>query len=205
MSNLTIPYHLSDEVHRLVYENGYSVEKAIAKAIAQDMSSRNASKNRSTGSPVDSAIEIEESPTPDDTTLQKRNTGALRIRVNGWTPPPDTGVNAHRHWRRKHPHEKNARLTGIEAAAATGYTAADVPDMPVLVAVIHWEKKSRKKDADNALNCLKHLIDGICKGLRIDDKRFVTSMAFQRIDPKRIGFVDIIIRPATAAERKLTS
>lgn len=123
-----------------------------------------------------------------------------------WTPPPGLGVNAHTHWRRKHPDEQNAHLIGKSAVARVAERSRwECPDMPVLVAVIHWEKRSRKKDADNALNSTKHLIDGICAALGIDDRRFITSMAFQKLDPKRKGFTDVIIRPATADERSLCS
>lgn len=128
----------------------------------------------------------------------------LKFRVD-WTPPPTLGQNAHKHWRTKHPDEQNAHLVGWTAANASRYGAEDVPDMPVLVAVIHWEKKSRKKDADNALGTLKQLVDGICRGIGIDDRQLVTSMAFQKVDPKKRGYTEITIRPATHEERKIAA
>lgn len=129
----------------------------------------------------------------------------ITIRAD-WTPPPGMGVNAHTHWRHKHPDEKNAYTVGKYAAVnATARKRWECPEIPVLVAVIHWEKRSRKKDADNALNSAKHLIDGACAGLKIDDRRFLTSMAFQRFDPDRQGFTELIIRPATEDERRLCS
>lgn len=120
-----------------------------------------------------------------------------------WTPPTTLGQNAHKHWRHKHPDEQSAHMIGWTTANASRYGAQDVPELPVLVAVIHWEKKSRRKDADNALGTIKQLVDGICKGIGIDDRRFVTSMAFQKVDPKRRGFTEIIIRAANADERRL--
>lgn len=129
----------------------------------------------------------------------------LTIRVP-WTPPSGLGVNAHKHWRTKHGPEQEGKQAAILATKSTmARKRWTCPDMPVLVAVIHWEKKSRKKDADNALNACKWIADGVCEALQIDDRRFITSMAFQRVDPDRQGFVDIIIRPATVAERRLAS
>lgn len=128
----------------------------------------------------------------------------LKFRVD-WTPPPTLGQNAHKHWRTKHPDEQSAHLVGWTAANASRYGAEDVPDMPVLVAVIHWEKKSRKKDADNALGTLKQLVDGICRGIGIDDRQLVTSMAFQKVDPQKRGYTEITIRPATHEERKIAA
>lgn len=129
----------------------------------------------------------------------------ITIRVD-WTPPPVLGVNAHTHWRRKHPDEQNAHETGKLIAQSTlARKRWTCPDMPVLVAIIYWEKKGRKKDSDNALNSIKHLIDGVSAGLGINDREFVTSMAFQRTDPEKRGFTEIIIRPATLEERQLAS
>lgn len=122
-----------------------------------------------------------------------------------WVPPATLGQNSHKHWRKKHPDEQAAHMIGKAASTASPFTADDVPDMPVLIAVIHWENKSRRKDFDNALGTLKHLIDGVCRGIGIDDKRFITGMAFQKIDPKRRGFTEITIRPATKEERRLAS
>lgn len=128
----------------------------------------------------------------------------MRFRVD-WIPPTTLGQNAHKHWRHKHPDEQSANLVGWTAANASRYGAQDVPDMPVLVAVIHWDKKSRKKDADNALGTLKQLVDGICKGIGIDDRCFVTSMAFQKIDPNKRGYTEVFIRSATKEERQLAA
>ena len=131
-------------------------------------------------------------------------TDELRIRLD-WVPPVGMNINAHTHWRRKHPDEQNAHMIGKSAVHGTRYTAADLPDMPVLVVVIRWEKGSRRKDSDNALNCVKHLIDGICAGLGIDDKRFLTSMALQGVDPAKKGYTEVHIRPATKTERRLAA
>ena len=129
---------------------------------------------------------------------------AVKFRFD-WTPPPSLGANSHRHWRGKHPDEQKAKDTGREVAEATRYTANDIPNMPVLVFVIHWEKASRRKDDDNALGTLKHLRDGMCQGLGIDDRRFTTSMVFQKVDPKKIGYTEAFIREATLQERRLAS
>ena len=129
----------------------------------------------------------------------------ITIRVP-WTPPAGLGVNAHKHWRVKHGPEQEGKQAAFLAARSTlARTPWQCPDMPVLVAVIHWEKRSRKKDADNALGAVKWLVDGICEAIGIDDRRFVTSMAFQKIDPAKQGYVDIIIRPATAEERRIAA
>lgn len=129
----------------------------------------------------------------------------LRIRVP-WTPPAGVGVNAHKHWRSKHGPEQEGKLAAKMAAKSTvARKRWKCPDMPVLVTVIHWENRSRKKDADNALNACKWMVDGACEALGIDDRRFLTSMAFQRIDPAKQGYVDIIIRPATDEERRIAS
>lgn len=122
-----------------------------------------------------------------------------------WVPPTTLGQNAHKHWRSKAPDEKNAHIIGKGAVHGTRYTKADVPEMPVLILVFHWDKASRRKDSDNALGCGKHLVDGICAGLGIDDKRFLTSMAFQKVDPKRQGFTEVIIREATREERRIAT
>lgn len=132
------------------------------------------------------------------------NDKTLKLRVN-WTPPTSLGQNSHKHWRSKHPDEQSAHLVGWTAANASRYSEGDVPDMPVLVAVIHWEKKSRKKDFDNALGTLKHLVDGICRGIGFDDRRFVTGMTFQKTDPNKQGFTEIYIRPATKEERQIAA
>ena len=133
-------------------------------------------------------------------------TDELRIRIPEWTPPASLGVNAHKHWRSKHGPEQTARDIAFHATRSTvAQRDWTCPDMPVLVAVVAWEKKSRRKDADNTLNCLKHTIDGMCEALGIDDKRFITAMAFQRIDPAKRGFVELTIRPATVEERRLAA
>lgn len=132
------------------------------------------------------------------------NEKVLRFKVD-WTPPPTLGQNSHKHWRHKHPDEQSSNFVGWTAANASRYGAQDVPDMPVLVAIIHWEKKSRKKDADNALGTLKQLVDGICKGIGIDDRQLITSMAFQKVDPQKRGYTEIYIRPATQEERRLAA
>lgn len=130
---------------------------------------------------------------------------SITIRVD-WTPPASLGVNSHRHWRGKHPDEQAAKEHGILAArSAVNRKPWTCPDMPVLVAVIAWRTRNRRKDADNALNSIKHLLDGVCEGLGIDDKRFVTAMAFQRIDAKKQGYIELTIRPATLSERRLAA
>ena len=126
----------------------------------------------------------------------------IHLRID-WIPPTTLGVNKHTHWRYKSPDEKASHMIGKSAIFGTTYTKDNVPAIPVLVVVFHWDKASRKKDSDNALGTAKHLVDGICKGLGIDDKRFITSMAFQQVDPKRRGFTEIIIREATPEERRL--
>ena len=128
----------------------------------------------------------------------------MKFKVD-WTPPSTLGQNAHKHWRSKHPDEQAAHMIGWTTANASRYGEQDVPEMPVLIAVIHWEKKSRRKDFDNALGTLKHLIDGVCRGIGIDDKRFITGMAFQKLDPKKKGYTEIIIRESTKEERRLAS
>lgn len=130
----------------------------------------------------------------------------LTIRIAGWTPASQKqggGVNSHLHWSKKSPVNQNDHRTGKEIASR--YAGWQCPEIPVLVAVIHWENKTRKKDSDNALNAVKHLIDGVCAGLEIDDRRFLTSMAFQKVDPEGHGFTEIIIRPATLDERRIAS
>lgn len=129
----------------------------------------------------------------------------LRIRVP-WVPPVNMNINAHTHWRRKHHDEANAHQLAFHAAR--NHMAArrfEVPSMPVMVAVIHWPKRRRRRDADNALGSVKWITDGICKALGMDDRQFVTSMAFQQRDKDGDGFTDIIIRPATLEERRLAS
>lgn len=128
----------------------------------------------------------------------------MKIRVD-WIPPTSLGVNSHRHWRGKHPDEQAAKEAGMWAAKAARITPDDIPDLPVLVVIFHWDKRSRKKDSDNALGTAKHLIDGICEAIGINDRRFVTSMAFQRLDPKKQGFTEVLIRPATKEERQLAA
>ena len=132
------------------------------------------------------------------------NTDALTIRVD-WTPPPGTGMNDHKHWRHRHKHSTSDHQIGREAAESQVPDGWQCPDMPVMVAVIHWEAKSRKRDPDNALSGTKFLVDGICMGLGFDDRRFVTSMAFQRFDPAKRGYTEVTIRPATKGERRLTA
>lgn len=131
----------------------------------------------------------------------------LRIRIP-WIPPATLGANAHKHWRHKHPDEQTAREMAFIATKNKinrRRSAWTCPDMPVAVVVFHWEKKSRRKDWDNAASVVKHIQDGVCAALGIDDKRFVTGMPFQKIDPNKQGYVEFIIRPAMAHERKLAS
>lgn len=128
----------------------------------------------------------------------------MKFRVD-WVPPTSLGQNAHKHWRSKHPDEQNAHMIGKAASTASPFTADDVPDMPVLIAIIHWDKRSRRKDFDNALGTLKHLVDGICAGLGIDDRRFVTGMTFQKVDPEKRGYTEVLIRPANMEERQLAA
>jgi len=130
----------------------------------------------------------------------------LRIRVP-YVPPVNMNINAHTHWRRKHPEEQNAHEMAFMAARShLAQSPFTVPDHPVLVAVIHWPKGRKRRDPDNALSSAKRLTDGVCKALGVDDRVFMTSMAFQRRAPKgRDGFTDIIIRPATVEERRLAA
>ena len=144
-------------------------------------------------------------PVVDEKPTRRSKGKPLMIRVN-WTPASQKqggGVNAHLHWSKKSGVQKNDHQHGKEVGAR--YAGCQIPEAPVLVAVIHWENKTRKKDSDNALNAVKHLIDGICAGLGIDDRRFLTSMAFQKVDPEGHGFTEIIIRPATLDERRIAS
>ena len=129
----------------------------------------------------------------------------IRIRVD-WIPPVTMNVNAHKHWRRKHPDEQSAHALGYHATRdVLNDGAVTIPDHPVMVAIIHWPKGRKKRDADNALGSVKWICDGVCKALGIDDRRFLTSMAFQRRDKSGDGFTEIIIRPATADERRMAA
>lgn len=130
----------------------------------------------------------------------------LCIRVP-WTPSRALNPNTHRGWRGKHPEQANAHATCKLVAQQARRERPDwqVPDMPVLTIVIAWGKGQRRLDADNSLSACKHGTDGICAGLGFDDKRFVTSMAFQRRDKSGTGYTEFIIRPATAEERKLAA
>ena len=194
---LSIPGHLYADVMRLVNENSYSVEDAIAKAAA------NAARNQSTGGTrSEKPKQVSEVKNP-SSTPHRANTDAMRIRIDGWTPEAGYGANASGKLKKQFRPKKTAHAKGREAAEAQVPDGWQCPDMPVLIAVIHWEKKSRKKDSDNALACMKHALDGVCKGIGIDDRRFLTSMAFQKFDPDGVGYVDIIIRPATLEERRL--
>lgn len=168
--------------------DGMDVDKATRKVL-------NTPVPKAKATPV-----VDEKPT-------RRSTGKpLTIRIAGWTPASQKqggGVNSHLHWSKKSPVNQNDHRTGKNAASR--YAGWQCPEIPVLVAVIHWENKTRKKDSDNALNAVKHLIDGVCAGLEIDDRRFLTSMAFQKVDPEGHGFTEIIIRPATLDERRIAS
>lgn len=129
----------------------------------------------------------------------------LRIRVP-WVPPVTMNINAHTHWRRKHPEEQGAHgLAYYAALDHVNQSPYEVPPMPVMVAVIHWPKGRKRRDADNALGSCKWIADGVCKAIGIDDRRFVTSMAFQKRDKSGDGFTEIIIRPATLEERRLAA
>jgi hypothetical protein len=129
---------------------------------------------------------------------------AITVRVP-WVPPPSMNINAHTHWRRKHPDEQNAHMLAYAVTTQTRPPAWTVPDMPVMVVVIHWPKGRRRRDADNALGSAKWLTDGVCKALGFDDRQLVTSMAFQKRDKDGAGYVDITIRPATLEERRLAA
>lgn len=122
-----------------------------------------------------------------------------------WLPENTLGQNAHRHWRHKHPDEQNAHQLGKMTVLSKRSRLDPVPEMPVLIVKFHWKSAKNRKDSDNALGMAKHLIDGICKGLGINDRQFVTSMAFQAVDPEKRGFTEVIIRPATKEERTLAA
>lgn len=128
----------------------------------------------------------------------------MKFRVD-WVPPTSLGANSRKHYMVKNPDEQAAKAEGILAARSSRYTADDIPDMPVLIVIFHWNKAARRKDSDNALGTAKHLIDGLCEGLGINDRRFVTSMAFQRVDPKKKGYTEVLIRPANMEERQLAA
>lgn len=130
----------------------------------------------------------------------------LRIRVP-WTPTRALNPNTHKGWRGKHPDQANAHATCKVIATQVRRERPDwsVPDMPVLTVVIAWGKGQRRLDDDNAIAAVKHGRDGICAGLGFDDKRFITSMAFQKRDRSGAGFTEFIIRPATADERRLAA
>jgi hypothetical protein len=136
-----------------------------------------------------------------------RMSDEITIRIP-WIPPATLGANSHRHWRGKHPDEQAARFEAISATNKVlnkRRTRWECPDMPVAIVIFHWDKKSRRKDWDNAVSVVKHLQDGVCAALGIDDKRFITGMPFQKIDPDKQGYTEFIIRPATTQERRLAS
>ena len=190
-----IPAELYTAVMTLV-DQGHSVEDAISKA-------RNASRNRSTGGTRKEKSKQVSDIKYQSPTTHRPNTDVLRIRIDRWTPEPGYGSNTSGKLKKQFRPKKNAHAKGREAAEAQVPAGWQCPDHPVLVAIIHWERKNRKKDSDNALACMKHALDGVCKGIGIDDRRFLTSMAFQKFDPAGVGYVDIIIRPATREERRL--
>lgn len=129
----------------------------------------------------------------------------LTIRVP-WVPPAGMGMNAHKHWRSKHGPEQEAKQAGYLAAkSAIARKPWECPDMPMVIVTIHWERKSRRKDWDNAASVCKQIQDGICEALGIDDRRFITGIPLQKIDPAKQGYVEYRILPAPAFIRRLAS
>lgn len=81
--------------------------------------------------------------------------------------------NARYHWRAKQAPKKAAREAGFFAALGAHDLAHDTPLTGDLrVTYLLYPPDKRRRDIDNIVAACKPSLDGICKGLAVDDSQF---------------------------------
>jgi crossover junction endodeoxyribonuclease RusA len=63
----------------------------------------------------------------------------------------------------------------------------------LILAIRIYPPDKRRYDVDNVLASLKPAIDGVCRGLDIDDRQF-TKIHIERREVRKPGSVEIVIR-----------
>lgn len=100
------------------------------------------------------------------------------------------------HWTSVHRAKVDARNEGY--VAARKQRAVISGDGAIPLSIIFFSPDNRHRDLDNLLACIKPHLDGIAKGLGIDDKRFKPITINEQKDPNKKGFVLVEVENGTA-------
>lgn len=94
-------------------------------------------------------------------------------------PVPELNPNCCCHWAQRAKARKDARLEGksVSLSHCLAFTKKDALEMTALF----YPPKKRRLDLDNCLASLKGQIDGICDGLRVNDRQ-IKRITIERMD-----------------------
>src|SRR5690606_35303001 len=112
-------------------------------------------------------------------------------------PWPDSALFPNRksgqHWATYQRAKASARLEGYWAAEkATGCTKPDLEQRTPIRIIFHAPDR-RRRDIDGMHGAIKNALDGIAKGLGVDDSIFCPVTIDATLDPKKQGFVIVEI------------
>lgn len=95
------------------------------------------------------------------------------------------------------PHAKADRQRGNdETLAQLSHGLRDVRHAlkgtgKIALSITFYPPDRRKRDDDGAISAFKHMRDGICDALNVDDSRFRPSYSFE--EPEKPGRVEVIL------------
>lgn len=101
--------------------------------------------------------------------------------------------NSRAHWAKKHQKQKAYKLEGWGEAVALGLSVREAlaASERINVEIEFYPPDHRSRDEDNAVASLKYALDGISKGIGVDDSRFRISHRF--MEPVKGGAVMIYL------------
>ena len=116
----------------------------------------------------------------------------ITVRVPA-VPTRELSPNGRVHWRKKH--RVAQELKQITMWAMKSHYLDVLPDTPwQMNYTVAWGFGMKRWDDDNLIAGLKALRDGIVAEAGIDDKHMVTGTVNQIRDPKKQGYVEVVIR-----------
>lgn len=101
------------------------------------------------------------------------------------------------HWSAYQPHAKSDRKRGHdETLAQLNHGLRDVRlalkgKDKIALRIDFYPPDHRKRDDDGAISAFKHMRDGICDALHVDDSRFRPAYSFN--DPEKPGRVEVCL------------
>lgn len=101
-----------------------------------------------------------------------------------------------KHWRAYQPFARADRQLGHdETLAQLNHGLRDVRHAlkgtgKIALSITFYPPDHRKRDDDGAISAFKHMRDGICDALHVDDCRFRPAYSFQ--EPEKPGRVEVI-------------